>query len=226
MENRTRVLVIAEAANPEWSSVPLIGWSMSAALREVADVHVVTQIRNRPALERAGWQDGREFTAIDSEPLARPMYKLAKALRLGWTGGTAIAALVYPYFESLVWARFGADIKAGRYDVVHRVTPLTPTANSLLSARCARAGVPFVIGPINGGVPWPPSFDRERRKEREWLSYVRSIYKLVPGRRSMLRTVAALLVGSRATAADIPAQYRDKCIYMPENGIDPQGTIP
>lgn len=231
--NKRRVLVIAEAANPEWVSVPLVGWSLSAALREVADVHVCTQIRNREAILRAGWVEGTDFTAIDTERLAGPAYRLGELLRggagKGWTTVQAINMLAYPYFEWKIWQHFKARLKAGEFDVVHRVTPLSPIVPSLLARRLKEIGVPFMLGPLNGGVPWPKEFDSERRREREWLSYLRHLHSWIPGRTATFRHSAAILVGSRHTESEVPAEYHAKTHYIAENAIDPTrffGTAP
>src|SRR3990172_6147813 len=110
-----RVLLIAEAANPEWTSVPLEGWSHAMALRQLVDGHIVTQVRNRNAFLRAGLGEGTDFTSIDSEAVARPMWKLASFLRLGegkgWTTLQAFAPASYYYFEHLVWRCFADKIR-------------------------------------------------------------------------------------------------------------------
>lgn len=224
-DRKHRVLLIAEAANPEWVSVPLVGWSQYCAIAKLANAHLVTQVRNREAILRAGLTEGRDFTSIDSEAVAWWIWRLTSLVRggrgKGWTTVTALAAISYYYFEHLVWQRFGAQIKRGEWDIVHRVTPLSPTIPSTLALRCREAGVPFVLGPLNGGVPWPRGFDGVRRAELEWLSYVRDAYKLLPGYRATLQSAAALLVASRDTWQQLPRRYRGKAYYLPENAIEP-----
>jgi glycosyltransferase involved in cell wall biosynthesis len=221
-----RILLIAEAANPDWVSVPLVGWSLARAIARIAPAHLVTHVRNRAAILNQGLAEGSDFTALDSEAVARPLWRASTLLRgapgTGWTTATAFAAFAYYYFEAMVWRRFAPAIRRGEFDIVHRVTPLSPTIPSLLAARCERAGVPFVLGPLNGGVPWPKEFDCARRKEREWLSYVRAAYRFLPGYASTLRASSALIAGSRGTLAEIPSAYRGKCFYLPENAIDPE----
>jgi glycosyltransferase involved in cell wall biosynthesis len=220
-----RVLLLAEACNPEWVSVPLEGWSHSRAIASLVDAHLVTQIRNRDAIVRTGLREDADFTSINSEAVEGPVYRLASKLRggsgVGWTTLAGLNAFSYPYYEHLVWKKFGPRIKAREFDIVHRITPLSPTATSLIAPRCRKAGVPFVMGPLNGGVPWPKHFDSARRREKEWLSYIRGIYKIMPGFHSTRRAASAIILGSRDTWAQMPEYYRPKCVYIPENAIDP-----
>ena len=219
-----RVLVMAEAANPEWVSVPLIGWSLSRALARVANVHLVTHVRNRDAIIRAGLIEGRDFTSIDNERIASPLYRLSRSLRggvgKGWTTKTAFSSLAYYSFEREVWRQFRTRIIAGEFDLVHRITPLSPTCQSPIAKSLIKHDIPFVIGPLNGGVPWPKGFMDRQHAEREWLSHVRWLYKLMPGYLSTRRNSAAIIVGSKHTLGEMPRGVEKKCVYIPENAVD------
>ena len=224
VRRRPRVLLIAESANPEWTSVPLIGWSLFRALAKLVDVHLVTQIRNKEALLRAGLHEGGDFTSIDNERVAAPLYKLATWVRGGaeksWTTNTAIQSIAYYSFERAVWGEFKKKLATSAFDLVHRITPLSPTNQSIIAHHLAEINVPFVIGPLNGGVPWPPHFIGRQHSERDWLSTIRWLYKLMPAYRSTRRDSSAILVGSMYAYQDMPSWARRKCVYMPENGVD------
>jgi glycosyltransferase involved in cell wall biosynthesis len=221
---RYRVLVVAEAANPEWASVPLIGWNLSQALAKVADTHLVTHVRNRDAILRKGLVEGRDFSAIDNERIAAPLYKLAEKLRggagKGWTTSTAFSSIAYYSFEAQLWRQFSGRIISREFDIVHRITPLSPTSQSLIARRLAKINVPFVIGPLNGGVPWPKNFKSRQIAEHEWLSNIRGLFRLMPAYRSTRRDSSAILVGSQFTYEQMPDSVKHKCFYIPENGVD------
>jgi glycosyltransferase involved in cell wall biosynthesis len=221
---RLRVLLIAEACNPTWTSVPLVGYNFARALagRDDLDVTLVSQVRNRAALEADPIASRARLHFIDNEWVARPLYLFARLLRggesLSWTIDTAMGWPSYVAFEKDLEARFRRPLREGAFDLVHRVTPLSPTAGSPLASQ---TDVPMMIGPLNGGLPWPREYPELRRKEREWLVPLRGLYRRLPYYRSTYRHAAAVVAGSRHTASEVPRWFRGLRFYLPENGVDP-----
>lgn len=222
---KLRVLLIAEAANPEWTSVPLVGWNLASAIKRECDAVIVTQQRNREAFLRAGLVADRDFVCIDNEYIARTLHLLAERLRggsnKGWTVVTAMSSLSYYSFERQVWKIFKHRLKAGEFDLVHRITPLSPTSQSPIAGHLSKCCVPFIIGPLNGGLPWPKGFTDVRAKEREWLSLLRRVYSFMPYYRSTRSKAAALIAGSRHTLSEFPPHRMTRSFHIPENGVDP-----
>jgi glycosyltransferase involved in cell wall biosynthesis len=221
-ERRPRVLILAEQCNPEWPSLPVVGYKYARALADVVDAVVVTQIRNRENIERVGL--GRaEVVYLDTEALAAPLYKLSLALRggaaTGWTIQMAMDYPSYVAFEAVAFRRLRRELAAGRFDVVHRVTPMSPTLPSVMP-RLSK--VPFVLGPLNGNLPWPPQFREELAREREWLSWVRGAYKHLPFSRGTYRRAAAILAAFSHTLADLPEGAGARALNFPEVGVDPE----
>ncbi len=225
-EFRPRVLLIAEACNPEWYSVPLEGYNLYKALAKYANVTLVTQQRNKNALLRHVPHNAN-ITFINSELLSAPFYRLGRWLTLGkglgWTNRQAFMLLPYLYFEYLVYREFQKDLLAGKFDIIHRHTPLSPTYPSLIPLW---TDTPFVLGPINGGLPWPKGSNNIRLAEMEWMSYLRDFYRLIPFHRQTYRRAAAIIAGSRHTLSEIPAHLRPRTVYIPENGIEPDRFSP
>src|SRR6478672_5371495 len=159
--NQLRVALLADDFNPEWPSLPVVGFNYAVALADHADVTVFTHIRNKQDLEKLG-QLGFKIIYLDNEYIASPMYKFALWLRggdeLGWTIQIASNYLPYLEFERLALRRIRDDKTP--FDLVHRITPMSPTLPSYAAGRTA---TPFLIGPLNGNLPWPREFAAEQR---------------------------------------------------------------
>lgn len=215
-----KILILAEQCNPEWPSLPIVGYKAAVEISKLVDVVVVTHIRNKENIDKYGLGCA-EVLYVDNEYIAKPIYKLAKLIRGTEGGWTTAMAFNYPSYLAFEWEALkmlGRRIKANEFDVIHRVTPMSPTLPSIIASK---VNIPFVLGPLNGGLKWPKEFDSERLKEREWLSPIRKLYKLLPYSKSTLKNAKAILAGFQHTIDDFPADMENKIINFPEVGIDP-----
>jgi glycosyltransferase involved in cell wall biosynthesis len=102
-------------------------------------------------------------------------------------------------------------------DVIHQPMPVSPREPSLLYG----FGVPVVIGPMNGGMEYPPAFARVRGLiERCILRAGRfaswGLNRILPGKRA----AALLLVANERTRRALPAGVRAPVVELVENGVD------
>lgn len=220
--DRLKVLILAEQANPEWVSVPLVGWNFVLAISKIADTHLVTNDRNRDAILRSDFpKENVTFIGLGvfDKVLKWIFYKISKRDGGGPVTYTALKVPFYYLYEYYTWKRFKSALKAKQYHIVHRVTPVSPVMGSLMARKCKRLKIPFILGPINGGLPWPKGFPHITEEDKEWVSSVRRLYQLLPFVQSMRRHAAAIMPASGHTWNEIPSKYHSKCFFLPENAI-------
>jgi glycosyltransferase involved in cell wall biosynthesis len=216
-----RVLLLADHCNPTFASTPYFGYQIVRSIaRKVDQTTLVTQVRNQGSLTRKDLGVA-ELTFVDSEYIARPFWRLAS-----WLQGdpnkamTVSVALNYPSslaFDWEVWKQYGTRLQSGEFDVVHRVTPLSPTTPCPLAKW---SPVPVVIGPVNGGLRWPKGFSAELAREREWLTYLRRLHKWMPYYNSTYQKAAAILAGFPHTMQDLPPNVLPKTFDCSDVGYE------
>ena len=219
-----RILLLAEACNPDWTSVPLVGYNVVRALAERSDLRITlaTHPRNRASLEKDPLAGMVEIIYPDNEYVAARIYRLAQLLRggsgKGWTTNTAFESISYLFFEKELNKLVRHRLKTGEFDIIHRLTPVTPTVGSPLASWTK---VPMILGPLNGGLPWPPEYPQLRKQENEFLVPLRKLYKLMPYYGATYRHLRACIAGSQHTASEIPPTFRGRRYLLPENGVNP-----
>nr|WP_255670564.1 glycosyltransferase [Cognatishimia sp. F0-27] len=210
--------------------MPIVGYKYAREIARGADVTLVTHVRNRENIEKAGYDV--PVTYLDTEWLAGPMYKVERIVRggddIGWSTSKMFAYLPYVAFERAAWTRFRTELRSGAFDLVHRITPMTPTLPSYIAHK---SPVPFLIGPMNGNLDWPAAFAAEQKRENETLRRFRDFYKYLPYARSTYDRAAAVLTAFSHTRRDLSRVEDARIVPFPEIGFDPSifhgiGTLP
>ena len=132
----------------------------------------------------------------------------------------ALTAFSYPFsiaFEWHAWRRMRTRILAGEFDIALRLSPVVSVLPSAFPFFVRNCSVPFVIGPINGGLPWPQGFS-QAENQKALIDNLRNLYRFLPFARSTYRRAAAIIAGSSQTYAEF-AVYREKLFFVPENGL-------
>jgi glycosyltransferase involved in cell wall biosynthesis len=108
-------------------------------------------------------------------------------------------------------------VREQQIDIIHQPIPVSPKEPSMIFDM----GVPVVIGPMNGGMDYPPAF---RRMQSRFVNltlgigglFANLLNTLIPGKRSC----ETLLVANPRTRDALPKGIRGKVIELVENGVD------
>jgi len=217
--SRLRILLLAPFVDPDAVSMPYVAYAHAAAL---AELHDVTLVIGAPVEGNVRRAQGR-FSSIEvvRTPSLERIYDwfLRKIFKYNFDT-QVLTAFGYPFFlafEWTAWRQLRKRIFAREFDVVLRLLPLTAVLPSPFAFLLRKGPIPFVIGPINGGLPWPQGFS-QLENQKEWVSGLRNLYRYLPFSRSTYRDAAAIITASSQTYSEF-VTYRDKLFFVPENGV-------
>jgi glycosyltransferase involved in cell wall biosynthesis len=222
---RLNILFIAEQCDPEGASVPLIAWHFFDQLSQLADVTLVTHERCQPQIERH--RNGREVVYIQESNLSKRYYQLVMKLltflfrgRINWPLAHALVLPIYLEFDNAVYQKFKQAVEHHTYDVVHAVNPTIPRFPVKISQICTE--VPFLFGPLNGGIPFPKNFQNKAKQEFAQFNFLRTLGRLIPGYAATYRQASRVLVGSNFTLEMLQKTFNlpdSRISLFSENGI-------
>ena len=221
--NKIKVLLIMEQCNPEMPSVPLVGYEFFNGISQLVDVTLVTHERNKQAIEKAYRQE--KIIYINEKKSTAAYYRWLESTTIGkkgtnWPLLNAFGYLIYAEFNHKVYQLFKTKVLQGEYDIIHAITPMMPRYPVKLIQACKYT--PFLLGPVNGGVPFPKGFRKVARKEFAYFNFLRTLGLFIPGYTRTYKTADKILVGSTFTLEMLQKRFRipDKKIELfYENGI-------
>ncbi|OFX01002.1 MAG: hypothetical protein A3E78_15410 [Alphaproteobacteria bacterium RIFCSPHIGHO2_12_FULL_63_12] len=213
-----RVLIVANNISMRMGGEAVLPFHYLRELKALGvDFHALAHARVRDELKASGlWEDGR-FDFVEDAAIEKAVNEAGKhapqAIR-DRVFMSAIAAIT----GARIARRARAIAREKGVDVIHQPTPVSPKFPSFLTNMPA----PVVIGPMNGGMSFPPAFEKEYSQGSTGaVGAARALSgvfnRLIRGK----LTAARILVANERTLAALPAVIdKSKVATLAENGVD------
>ena len=216
MNSAPRVLIAAEHASARFGGEAALPLHYFRVLRQRGvPVWLVTHARTREELS-ALYPGDAHIVYIEDTGWHRAMWRIGQRLpdAISYVTTGFLSRLSTQLAQRRIVKRLVAE---HGIEVVHQPMPVSPREPSMLFG----FGVPVVIGPMNGGMDYPPAFRRNRGAAERWLlgagrASATLLNTLMPGK----RRAATLLVANQRTREALPAGVCSDVIELVENGVD------
>ncbi|HEY9125891.1 MAG TPA: glycosyltransferase family 4 protein, partial [Acidobacteriaceae bacterium] len=192
-------------------------------------LHYFTRLRERGVeawlvVHGRNQQELRELFPEDQERIAyipdRWYHKLIWrcSTKLPRRVAEATLGTLLTLINQVIQKRMTAElIRRHGIDVVHQPYPVSPKAPSFMTG----LGVPVVIGPMNGGMDYPPAFrGAESLLTRVTVAVGRASANLINRVIAGKKHAELLLVANPRTAQALPSCVRGEVIELVENGVN------
>lgn len=212
-----RVLLIAEHASAYYGGEAILPLHYFMRLRERGvECWMISHVRARvDLLELLPSESDRLFFTPDTgfNKLAHRLTGLLPA-RLGHFSIGFLSRIITQVAARRIAKRL---IREHAIDVVHQPIPVSPKESSLVFG----VGAPVIIGPMNGGMTYPPGFRNfDGRFARPVIALGRFFaplaHRIFPGKPRAKR----LLVANERSRQALPARMRERAEMLVENGVD------
>src|SRR5919202_2717744 len=220
---RLKALMIVEQCNPTFSSVPFVAYNIFREIEQIFDVTLVTHERNRSAFETT--TEHKNIVYISQSDFITKYYNFVEGFaskgHMNWPLYHTLTYPIYGEFDKKVYNQFKQEILRGDYDIVHALTPMMPRYPYKVVKACKKT--PFLLGPVNGGLPFPAGFKETAKQESANLNFLRTLGRsLIPGYVETYKKAEKNLVGSNYTLQMLNKLFAlsdNKTELFYENGI-------
>jgi glycosyltransferase involved in cell wall biosynthesis len=212
-----RVLIVAENASLKFGGEAALPLHYYRILRQRnVPTWLVVHARTRDELSALFPEDHQRIFYVADAISHRLLWRLSKRLprRLANFTIEFIMRLITQSAQRKMIRRL---IRTHQVSVIHQPVPVSPKEPSMIFGM----GVPVIIGPMNGGMDYPPAFRKlQGHVERAALFALRrfsnALNCLIPGKRK----AAILLVANERTRAALPDGVCARVATIVENGVD------